>query len=292
MTLLAILLLCVLPLLVVDLATGFGCWFRASAPRIRGWALLAGLCLSGLAGIQGLREPECVEYEVWLPGLPLERDGMVVVALADLHLGATLGPRWLESRIAQVHALKPDVVLLIGDVFEGHGSRESASIQTLRSLHAPLGVWGVNGNHERQGKVRSALAEAGVRVLENALASPVPGLILAGRSVPATHDARNEKSWTIPGNRPPGALILLSHIPDEVDEAVRSGVGLMLCGHTHGGQIWPNEYLVRRIYPVVMGQARIGSMTLIVNRGTGTWGPRMRLWRRGEISLIHLRTPG
>jgi hypothetical protein len=85
-------------------------------------------------------------------------------------------------------------------------------------------------------------------------------------------------------------MVLLSHIPNHVHEAAASEVGLMLSGHTHGGQIWPFDYLVGRAYPALAGQSKVGGMALIINRGTGTWGPRMRLWQRSEISRIHLRT--
>ncbi|HWQ09278.1 MAG TPA: hypothetical protein VN436_09230, partial [Holophaga sp.] len=102
MTLMGVLFLCFLPLLLVDLAAGFEAWGWSWAPRARGWALLAGLALSAAALVQGLRAPEVVDYEVALPGLPARLDGLTLAALSDLHLGATLGPRWLEARVAQV----------------------------------------------------------------------------------------------------------------------------------------------------------------------------------------------
>lgn len=291
MTLLGILFLCFMPLLLVDFVTGFGFWCRACAPRLRGWALLGGLALAGLASVQGLREPEVVEYEAQLPGLPPERDGLVVVVLSDLHLGATLGPKWLEARIAQVQALRPDLVLLLGDVFEGHGPPEARTLAVLGTLHAPLGVWGVDGNHERHGRAISPLDASGVQILRNALATPIPGLVLAGRSESGRHDGEQEAAWEIPAEHPKGALVLLSHIPKQTEAAAHSGVGLMLSGHTHGGQIWPFGYLVEKAYPTLAGKIQIGAMTLIVSRGTGTWGPRMRLWSRGEISRLSLRCP-
>lgn len=292
MTLLGMLFLCFMPLLIVDLATGFGFWCRASAPRFRGWTLLSGLALAGFASFQGLREPEVVEYEVQVSGLPQEHDGLVMVALSDLHIGATLGPKWLEARIGQVNALRPDLVVLLGDVFEGHGRPEEHVIKMLRTLHVPMGVWGVDGNHERHGTTISPLDEAGVHVLRNAFSTPIQGLVLAGRSESGRHgDGKNEAAWMIPSDHPKGALVLLSHMPKQAKAAARSGVGLMLSGHTHGGQIWPFGFLVGMAYPTLAGKAQIEGMTLIVNRGTGTWGPRMRLWRRSEISRIILRHP-
>jgi predicted MPP superfamily phosphohydrolase len=64
----------------------------------------------------------------------------------------------------------------------------------------------------------------------------------------------------------------------------------MLCGHTHGGQIWPFGYLARITYPLLAGRYEVDGMPVIVTRGTGTWGPRMRLWHPGEILRITLRT--
>ncbi|WP_257305529.1 metallophosphoesterase [Geothrix campi] len=288
MTVLGLLFLAFVGLLTVDLATGFGLWFRAAAPRLRGWALLASLGLAGLATLQALRPPEVVTYEVSLRGLPPERDGLVVAALSDLHVGAILGPDWLAARVAQVQALRPDLVVLLGDIFEGHGRPDPRSIQALGGLRAPLGVWGVDGNHEHYGVTGAPLEAAGVRVLRNTLASPVPGLVLAGR-VDAGRSLRRAV-WTVPRERPAGALVLLSHRPTQLEPAAQSDVGLMLSGHTHAGQIWPFDCLVARAYPTLAGRAQVGDMTLIVSRGAGTWGPRMRLWRRGEISLIRLRS--
>ena len=88
--------------------------------------------------------------------------------------------------------------------------------------------------------------------------------------------------------RPPGATVLLSHTPWQAEEAAKAGVDLMLSGHTHGGQIWPFGYVVKRYYPLIGGRYEVAGVTVIVCRGTGTWGPRMRLWRRGEILRVTL----
>lgn len=108
---LAVLFLCFVCLLVTDIATLFGWLARRLAPSLRGWALLAGCLLSAIALVQGLRPPVVRNYEVHLPGLPPERDGTVLVALSDLHLGSLLGPGWLAARVAQVQAERPDLVV-------------------------------------------------------------------------------------------------------------------------------------------------------------------------------------
>jgi predicted MPP superfamily phosphohydrolase len=290
MSLLGVLLLCVLTVLLVDLCTGFGHWGKAHRAKLFWFAFVGGLCLSILAVIQGTGAPEVVAYEVTLPGLPKERDDLRVVVLSDLHLGATLGPRWLEARIVEVQALNPDLIVLLGDVFEGYGNPDTEILNVLQSLQAPLGVLSVNGNHEGHGSGPSPLEQAGVKVLMDAMTEPVPGLWLAGRSQTSSHGREvNGSIWVPPASHPKGGLVLLAHFPLQIKEAAASRVGLMLAGHTHGGQIWPFDYLVGMKFPVVAGTTQIDDMTLIVHRGTGTSGPRMRLWRRGEISLIRLR---
>jgi len=290
----AVLFLTFVCLLAVDIVTGFGLLMARQAPLLRGLALVAGGALSLIAIVQGLRPPVVQSYEVRLSKLPREMEGTVIVAMSDLHLGSLLGERWLAARIAQVQAQRPDLIVFLGDLFEGHGKAESELLPVLRLLTAPLSVWAVTGNHEFHGSGDTGLRllqETGFEVLRDRWTEVRPGLILAG-----VDDLTNRFNADCGGNtiskalagRPPGATILLSHRPRQVETAASAGVGLMLCGHTHGGQIWPFSYMVRRRYPLLAGRYDVGGMTVIVSRGTGTWGPRMRLWHRGEILRLTL----
>lgn len=292
---LAVLFLATSCLLVLDLSTGFGLLFPRSAPSLRGVALAAAGALSAFALFQGLRAPVVEEYEVRLPGLSDRLDGTLVVALSDLHLGAFRGERWLAARVAQVNALRPDLVVLLGDLFEGHSPPRRELLPVLGGLSAPLGVWAVPGNHEWHGGNGNGMApigSAGIRVLDNRWAEVRPGLVLVGvDDLPVGHrDGKGPDpiSRSFAG-RPPGASILLKHVPSEVDRAAAAGAGLMLSGHTHGGQIWPFGYLVRLVYPYVDGVYRRKGMTIVVSRGAGTWGACMRLWRPAQILRIRLR---
>ena len=262
---------------------------------MRGWALIAGAALSAFALIQGLRPPTVQSYEVHAAGLPPELNGMVLVAVSDLHVGSRLGKEWLNERVAQVQALHPDIVVLLGDVFEGHGQPDDELVAGLNQLSAPLGVWAVRGNHEHYAARDGASPPAGesnIQVLENQWVEVRRGLILAGvedlTAVGRTAREGNFVEQSLAG-RPAGATILLSHTPWQAEAAAAQGVSLMLCGHTHGGQIWPLGYLVRLRYPFVEGRYEVGGTTVLVCRGTGTWGPPMRLWRPGEIMRVTLR---
>jgi len=284
-------------LLVVDLLTGFGWLVPRRAPILRGWALLVGGVLSLTAVAQGLRPPVIEEYEVVLPGLPAEMDNTVLVVASDLHLGVLQDAEWLAARAAQIQALQPDLVVLVGDLFEGHGALEEELIPLFGRLAAPLGVYAVSGNHDFYGKAQyrmSLLEKTGVEVLRNSWAEARPGLVIAGvEDLTIAHragDTRDLIGMAL-ANRPPEvATIFLSHTPWQLEKAARAGAGLTLCGHTHGGQIWPFDYVVRYFYPLLEGRYDVDGMAVIICRGTGTWGTRMRLWRPNEILRILLRS--
>lgn len=285
----------------LDFITAFGFLLPRLAPALRSFALLGAGMLCLIAFIQGFRPPVVRNYEVRLPGLPAEADGTVVVGISDLHLGTLTSERWLKARISQIESLRPDLVIILGDLVEGHGELENEKkmLPLLQGLKAPLGVYAVTGNHEHYAAVGagpSFFQDAGIKLLRDEWVEVRPGLILAGVDDSRNHsltpeDVRRARQ-TLSGRAPGAATIFLSHRPQQAELLVANGVGLMLSGHTHGGQIWPFGYVVRQFFPLLGGRYEINGMTAIVCRGTGLWGPRMRLWRPGEIIRVTLRSPG
>lgn len=283
-------------LLALDVVTLFGLLAPKRAPMLRGVALVIGLLLTGFGLYQGLRSPVVERYVVELPNLPQELDGTTIAVMSDLHLGAQRGKRWLRARIEQVNSLKPDIAVLVGDVFEGHGAPVRDLFPIMLQLKAPIGSFAVLGNHEFHGggvQGQRALEASGLKVLRNKWVEVRPGLIIAGvddlttrRRRDMEHDDYISKALT---GRPAGATILLSHTPWDTDLAAAKGVGLMLSGHTHQGQIWPFGHLVSLSYPLLGGRYKAGEMTVIVCRGTGLWGPPVRLWRPSEIVHVLLK---
>jgi uncharacterized protein len=168
----------------------------------------------------------------------------------------------------------------------------------MRRLSAPLGIWAVRGNHDtlrpgRRDVTGEILAGAGIRLVANEWVLMTEGLVLTGiddltasRRRPGEGEANLDRALS---SRPELTTLLLSHTPWLTDRAAAAGVDIMLSGHTHNGQIWPFNYLVKNRYPFIGGCYDVDGMTLIVSRGTGTWGPRVRLWGPGEITLITLR---
>ena len=289
------LLLSFVLLLAIDVVTGFGFLLPRLASKLRGLGLAFVAVLSLVAIVQGMRPPEVQNYEVSLSGLPDELDGTVLVAVADMHIGSLIGKRWLEARVAQVRAEQPDLVVLLGDIIEWSGTPPYWDmIPVLRSLSAPLGVWAVLGDHESYGRQDTSVAvfdAAGFQTLRNSWAEVKPGLVLAGVDNLSTDNFNGQGDNPISRalmDCPPGATVFLSHKPWQADKVASGEAGLMLCGHTHGGQIWPLGYLFRNRFPFFDGRYEVDGMTLIVCRGAGTFGPRMRLWRPGEILRITL----
>jgi predicted MPP superfamily phosphohydrolase len=297
---LGILFLIFICLLIIDIITVFGFVLRRYVPMLRSVGLLAGIVLATLALVQGLRPPVVVDYEVRLAGLPAEDDGLEIAVLSDLHIGRLLDGQWLSARIEQVKALQPDMVIMLGDLFEGdsQSERQDSMINMLRGLAPRYGVWAVTGNHESHGGRDASvrfLEDGGVHVLRNEWNEIRPGLAIGG-----VDDGGHQESTGTSADRikqmlaakpPADATVFLCHRPQMISEAASAGIGLMLSGHTHGGQIWPFSYLVSLMNPLLAGRYDVNGMPVIVSRGTGTWGPRMRLWSPGEILRITLQTP-
>ncbi len=284
-------------LLVADVVTLWGLVLRQWAPNVRTAAAALALAAAAVAWVGALRAPRVVEVEARLPGLPAVADGLKLAHVSDVHLGTILGRGRLETVIGIVDALAPDLVAITGDLIDGDAGVVEELLPELRTLRAPRGVYAVLGNHEYYaGRERSRrlLADAGYRVLDNAAVELVAGLWVAG--IP---DARGSAQTGAPeadleralAEVPAGApVVLLQHSPEEEGRAAAAGVDLMLNGHTHGGQIWPFHYLVRRAYPNLAGVFRVGEMTQVVSRGAGQWGPPMRLFAPSDIVLVTLRS--
>jgi predicted MPP superfamily phosphohydrolase len=292
-----VLMLLLFAFLAVDAVTLFGLVLKPWLAALRGGAVVVALVLAAIAWIGGFIAPRTVELEIELPGLPASADGLVIVQLSDLHLGSIIGRRRLASTIAQIEEMGPDLVVVTGDLVDGDAGVVETLLPELRTLTAPLGVFAVLGNHEYYAgaeRSRALMRDAGYTVLDNNAVEVAPGLWVAGvpddRGSRQTGSGEADLTLALEGVGE-GAVVLLQHSPGYEEEAAKAGVGLMLNGHTHGGQIWPFHFLVRRAYPFIAGVRRVGAMTQVVCRGAGYWGPPMRLFAPSEIYRITLRKP-
>ena len=206
------------------------------------------------------------EIRIPLRRLPAALDGFTIAQITDVHIGPTLGKEFLESIVAQVNALEPDVIAITGDLVDATVAEIGPTIEVLKDLRARHGVYFVTGNHEYYSGVDAwcrFLPKLGIRVLRNERVSIGEGdasFDLAGIDDYNAHDATDDHGPDLPralaGRDESRELVLLAHQPRAVKQAAELGVGLQLSGHTHGGQIWPWHYFVYLQQPFVAGLGR------------------------------------
>ncbi|MBI5240690.1 MAG: metallophosphoesterase [Elusimicrobia bacterium] len=270
-------------------------WSAALRPWLRA-SVLAATAAAGLWSLYNAwRMPRLSEVEIPLPGLPQALDGFTVVQVSDLHLGVTVPLSKFARIVEKVSGLSPDLVVLTGDILDAGLNDEGAFARIGSGLRARQGVFAVLGNHEfYHGVAASARAfqAMGARLLRDEVAVLPGGLQVAG--VDDLRTARfsgRELEAVLSKLDPAKPALLLSHQPLHFKTAARRGVGLMLSGHTHQGQIFPFGAIVRLVYPDFNGLYREGASSLYVTSGTGQWGPPMRLFTRAEIVRYTLRRP-
>ena len=301
------------------LAAAIG-WLIVKGVKLTGWELCpkrVAMILVTLAvlftgyGAWKARHPQVHRIEVALEGLPEWWRNRVIVHLSDLHLGHINGRGFMAHVARTVNDLKPEMVLITGDLFDGPGGDFASFVDIIDTLDARHGVFLVIGNHEVYSASESVLNETTVRVLRNEVVE-VEGIQLVGVGYPGLK-GREELEQLQKGISKDRPSILLFHTPTdvvqqgegEVDRHFATywmpdtscalnrelGIDLQLSGHTHAGQIFPLGLFSRLIYKGRdKGLHRDGSFQLYVSSGTGIFGPPIRTAGRSEIVVITLNT--
>jgi len=256
-------------------------------------AAAGSLCL--LSVWNARRPPLLREVEVRVRTLPAALDGYSIVQISDVHLGVTLPLKRFAAVIDRVRGLSPDLVVFTGDIVES-GFKGEAELSVLgSSLKPPDGKLAVLGNHEFYAGLDDSLKRhkaLGAKVLRNEILTLPNGLQIAGiDDIRTAGLGPPEIAKLLDKLDPRKPSILLSHQPLFAGLAADKGVGLMLSGHTHRGQIFPFQFVVRIFFRYVYGLHSIGDMQLYVTSGTMYWGPPMRLFAPHELVRIVLRTP-
>jgi predicted MPP superfamily phosphohydrolase len=261
-----------------------------------------GLLASGLAAfaLRSVRRPVDVrKLSVRLGRLPRAQDGFRIVQLTDVHVGPTIGRAFIEEIVARTNALAPDLIAITGDLVDGTVGDLAHAIEPLTKLRAPHGVYFVTGNHEYFSGAEAWLSELnriGIQVLRNervAIGNGADAFDLAGvedRSAVHYGGLAPEEALkrALAGRDQSREVVLLAHQPRTLLDADPFDIGLQLSGHTHGGQMWPFNLVVRLQQPFVAGLHRRGNSQIYVSCGTGYWGPPMRLGAPAEITEIQL----
>lgn len=260
------------------------------------------VCTSLLGGpwsvYEALRVPDVRRQEVFIEGLPQAFDGYRLVQLTDLHIGQLLKRTWLEAVVEKTLALKPDAIVLTGDLVEGTYETIRHEVEPYARLSARDGVWGVTGNHEciysAEHWIR-AFEAMGVGMLENAhhtIEREGARLVIAGTSDrwSLRRGGRLPDLEAALKGAPQATVIWLAHQPTVDTPDAR--VNLMLSGHTHGGLIaWIKPLVAAFNDGRVHGLYRLGpNQQAYVSAGTGLWtGMSCRVGVPSEITEITLR---
>jgi uncharacterized protein len=270
-----------------------------SGARTQAAVALAVVMVTGAAALaSALRPPKLVRVEVRLPRWPRALDGFRIAQISDIHIGPLRDRRFARHLTERVNALAADLVAVTGDLVDGSAHLLKDEVAPFGGLRARHGVYFVTGNHDHYSGANAwvdVVGRLGLTVLRNRsvrIERDGAAFTLAGvddHRGGFGDGQREDLPKALAGRDPALPVVLLAHDPGTFKRASQSGVDLQLSGHTHGGQIWPFRHLVRLATPFVAGRYSVGAAELYVSRGTGFWGPPMRLFAPAEITELVLR---
>ena len=271
-------------------------------------ALVLAVCAYGAVNAETLR---VTEREITLSGTGEE---MCVALLADLHLGYNTDPAYIEETVRAVNAMQPDLIVIAGDIFDNDYAAipDPARIEAaLASLDSAYGVYACWGNHDvsepilagftwdtadadkNDPRMTEMLTRAGVQLLADEKRELPNGVQLVGRrdpsrSVKLGETRRSAAEWgaLLDPSRP---AFVIDHQPDELDELAAAGFDLDLSGHTHDGQMFPANLIMRLLWRNSCGVVQVGEMTSAVTAGLGVWGPPLRVGTASEVMCLRVR---
>lgn len=219
---------------------------------------------------------------------------MRLVFFSDLHIGEAMTPDYIARAVKLIQDQQPDLILCGGDFIDHRAvyAYDPRVMASLRSLHAPMGVYYVLGNHEYRDDLEANIrwvSEVGGTLLRDSIAFPGNGpLTLIGRDDWVNGDRKPFEVIANEADPLRGPVVLMEHTPASIDSIGDSPVDLILCGHTHGGQIWPGQLMVWWRYGMVSGTRPVGEREVCISSGIGSAGATYRVGTRSEIRVYDL----
>jgi predicted MPP superfamily phosphohydrolase len=217
------------------------------------------------------------------------------VLISDIHLSSINGDGFAKDIVNKINILHPDIVFVGGDLVDDKAAvlREKEIGFSFKDLKAPLGVYGITGNHEYINGVDSSvnyMKELNVIVLRDSSITINNGFVLIGREDRSRGLKRRKPlKELVDGSEKNLPVILMDHTPFQLEEAMENGVDLQLSGHTHHGQMFPINLITSKIYELSRGYKKKGNTQYYVSSGVGTWGPPVRTGSRSEIVNLKIK---
>ena len=216
-----------------------------------------------------------------------------ILLVSDLHLGKLLGREYCDDLVRRINAQNVDVVIIAGDIIDDQWSyvADTGSYKPLKNLHSKYGTYAVLGNHDYFTKNTNleiaALEQVHVEVLLNQ-AVHLGKIKLAGLD-DYSHDKSDTSLKLLSHGNAHEFAILVDHQPRRMKKAAALGYDLYLAGHTHEGQVFPNNMIVKAMYDLSYGEGKFGHMIAYVTSGYGLWGVPMRLGTNPELVILELK---
>ncbi|TGL61484.1 metallophosphoesterase [Leptospira sarikeiensis] len=267
--------------------------------RISSFALL------GIAGgmtafgfYQAKKTPSIKRVSIKVKDLPEGLHGFKIAQLSDIHIGPTIKGHFLEGVVQKTNSLEPDLVAITGDLVDGTVNMLKHHVTPLKDLESKYGTFFVTGNHEYYSGVIAwirELEDLGIQVLLNQnklIEHQGAKIAVAGVTDYKAHTIipghKTDPKQASLGTEDAHYKVLLAHQPNSVFEAAKVGYDLQLSGHTHGGQYFPGNVFIHLFQKFVAGLSKWEDTQLYVSRGTGYWGPPLRIGAPSEITLLVL----
>jgi predicted MPP superfamily phosphohydrolase len=254
--------------------------------------------LATLGGYLNARNPRIKKLDLAINKKNPQRKELNIAVASDIHLGTIISTKRLWGMVNKINALDPDLVLIPGDLFDediGPVIKKNLG-EVLRKIRSRFGVIAITGNHEYIGGVEAAcnyMTVHGIKVLRDETIMVDDTIQIVGREDRSIGGFAGKKRKPleelmegIDKQRP---VILMDHQPFHLEEAVQNGVDLQLSGHTHHGQLWPFNFITKRMYEVSWGYKKKENTHIYVSCGAGTWGPPIRTGNTPEIMHLRLR---
>lgn len=248
-------------------------------------------CLLLLYGYINYRNPK-IEHIKIESDRYIAKENMRIVAISDVHLGYGTGIKALERYVEKINSQQPDLVLIIGDLIDNslRPILEAPYDKALSKINAPLGIYMVPGNHEYISdieKVSEYLTHTPITLLRDSVVSLPNGVQLIGRD---DHSNKNRASLTklLTKADPDLPTIVLDHQPYEINKADSLGVEILLCGHTHGGQVFPVNLITDQLFEQSHGYRKWEHTHVWVSSGLSVWGPPFRIGSNSDLSVIEI----
>jgi predicted MPP superfamily phosphohydrolase len=263
------------------------------------YGVVAAAALTTGYGIAEAKQtPQVKRVPIKFDHLPPELDGFRIVQLTDIHVNPTFRRAAVEDIVGVVNTLDADIVVLTGDLVDGSVAQLGFDVAPLKQINSVSGNFFVTGNHEYYSGVIEWIEEVkrlGFTVLLNehlVISRGQARMVLAGvtdyRGGNFLTSHRSDPQKSLNGAPPADVKILLAHQPKNIFDAAKAGYDLQISGHTHGGQFFPWNLLVGFSQPYVSGLHTHQNTRIYVSRGTGYWGPPLRVGSPSEITLIKL----